>query len=273
MFADWKTGMKTKRPNAAVLILPFIAGICVANARCLDKKTIQQKTNQTYYNLKNHGLDQFSCNVLFDWDGSFAGVKTDAIFKETILPIAKQMKFQVSVGPTGAASVSHQFGQAPPNEGVADRLRQISEGIDQMLGGFFETWSQLMMNPPLRGDADDYEIEEKPDGYRVTAQSEKLNTAITMKRDFTIESIEAKTPEFEGVVRPKFEPHNGEFVLESYDGDYKTDSGVSQRLSITVQYQAVDGLLLPRVVKMLMTLPQGQVEWPMTLDGCQVKKQ
>ena len=263
--------MKTKRFKAAALFLFLFVGAIAPTANCADKKAIQQQTNRAYYNLKSHGLAEFRCNVLFDWDGSFSGMKTDATWKETILPIAKQMKFQVSVGPTGAASVSHEFGQAPPSQAVADRLRQVSEGIDQMLGGFFETWSQLMIKPPLGGDPEAYQVEENPDGYRIT---DKDNSAITMKRDFVIDTVEAKTSEFEGVVRPKFfKSADGELLMESYDVAYTANGGASQRLSVAIQYQTVDGLLLPRTIKMSMALSQGQLDWPMTLDSCQVKKQ
>jgi len=101
--------MKTKRFKAAALFLFLFVGAIAPTANCADKKAIQQQTNRAYYNLKSHGLAEFRCNVLFDWDGSFSSMKTDATWKETILPIAKQMKFQVSVGPTGAASVSHDL--------------------------------------------------------------------------------------------------------------------------------------------------------------------
>jgi len=140
-----------------------------------------------------------------------------------------------------------------------------------MLGGFFETWSQLMIKPPLGGDPEAYQVEENPDGYRIT---DKDNSAITMKRDFVIDTVEAKTSEFEGVVRPKFfKSADGELLMESYDVAYTANGGASQRLSVAIQYQTVDGLLLPRTIKMSMALSQGQLDWPMTLDSCQVKKQ
>jgi hypothetical protein len=48
--------------------------------------------------------------------------------------------------------------------------------------------------------------------------------------------------------------------------------GSSQHLSVKIEYQDVDNLTLPRTISLSMSLPQGQLHWPMTLESCQVKK-
>jgi hypothetical protein len=242
------------------------------SALAADKKTVIQQTNRTYYNLKARGMIEFACEIQPDWDTTFTALKTDTTGRELILPIAKQMKFRVSVGPSGAASVSHQFGQAPPTEDVAQRLRQVSEGVDQMIGGFFETWSQLMINPPLPGDEGDYQMEETSDGYRFTADAAKIHAVIVVEPNFIIKETEASTPDFEGTVHPRFVPHESGLVLDSYEGSFKQTGGTEQHLSVKVQYQDVDAITLPLNVSMSMKLPQGEFSFPMTFAHCQVKK-
>src|SRR5215472_108162 len=102
------------RCRAVLLVLLFLGYIDCYKAWCTDKKSIQQQTNRAYYNLKSKGLVEFGCNVTADWDTAFNSMKADAVGRERVLPIARAIKFRVMVGPSGAASVSHEFGQAPP---------------------------------------------------------------------------------------------------------------------------------------------------------------
>jgi len=237
-----------------------------------DKKAVLLQTNQAYYNLKSNGMAEFSCQVSPDWDAGYKEIKMDSVGRDQILPIAKQMKFLVAVGPSGAATVSHEIGQASPSDDVADRLQKMAGGIEQMIRGFFQTWSQMMVNPPLPGTAEEYQMEEKLDGYRFTAEATKIQVAVSVSRDLIVDSIYAKTPEFEGTVHPQFERTKGGLVLRSYDATYKTQSGNAQQLSVNVQYQEIEGLKLPRTITLTMSLPQGHLEMPITLSECKVKK-
>lgn len=264
--------MKTKSYYTMLFASSFALIFLTQTARCADKKTILEQANRTYFNLKANGLAEFTCQVSPDWDAAFKNVKMDAVGRDKVLPMAKQTTFQVTVGPSGAASISHQFRQAPPSQDVADRLRIMAEGMEQMLSGFFQTWSQLMINPPLAGTDNEYQMEEKSDGYRFTANEANIEVAVEMNRDLVINSIYAKTSEFEGTVHPRFAQHQGGLVVDSYEGTYKTKSGNSQQLSVKIQYQEIESLPLPRIVTMTISLPQGLLEEPIALSDCVVKK-
>lgn len=264
--------MKNQRHwSFAVASFLFIAGLA-PNAWCADKKAVLDEANRKYYNLKANGLTEFSCQVVPDFDAFYKDVKMDAVGRDQVLPAAKKVSFQVVVGPSGAASVSHQFSEAPPSDEVAARLRQVAAGIEQTVGGFFQTWSPLMVNSPLPGTSDEYQMEDLPDGYRFTADEGKMHGEVSMNHALLIDSIEARTPEFEGTVYPKFVNGNNGLVLESYQVVYKTAGNDSQELSVKVSYQEIEGLSLPQTITLNMTLPQGRVEAPIAFRACQVKK-
>jgi hypothetical protein len=266
--------MKRRRLDMTLVLASFLilAAASAPMAHCADKKVMLQKANQAYYNLKNNGLIEFSCQVLPDWDAAYKDIKMDAVGRDQVLPIAKQMRFQVAVGPSGAASVSHQSGGAPPSEEVAERLRKITGGMEHMLSGFFRTWSQLMINSPLPGSDSEYQVDELSNGYRFTADAETVHMAVFTNREFVIDSMEAKTSEFEGTVYPKFAKHAGGLLLDSYEGTYTAAGASPQKLSVKIQYQEVQGLPLPRTITMTMSLPQGRLAEPLTLTECQIKK-
>jgi hypothetical protein len=191
--------------------------------------------------------------------------------RDQVIPAAKQTHFRVVVGPTGATSVSHQSDVAPPSEELAKRLREVISGMDQMLTGFFQTWSQFMVNSPLPGSASEYQMAENSSGYRFTTDEKDVHAAISMGRDFVIDALEAKTPEFEGTVHPHFVPHTGGLVLARYEANYGISSN-SQSMSVQVEYRDIEGIPVPQTVTMTMSLPQGQFSEPISFADCRVKK-
>ena len=262
--------MKTSYRPIPFLLLITLTFAYAPPARCAEKNPIQDEADRAYYNLKAKGLVQFSCEVQPDFDAAYKNIPVDAVGRDQVLPIAKKTRFQVVVGPSGAASVSHQSSDAPATEEVATRVRQTIGGMEQIITGFFETWSNQMINPPLGGGIE-YQVEQLPEGYRFTADSAGVHITASMNRDFVTDLIEAKGPELDGSVAPRYTRRPDGLLLESYDATYKT-GGNSQKLSVNIQYQEIEGLLLPRIVTVSMILPQGSLNAPMTFSDCQVKK-
>jgi|SRR5579872_685669 hypothetical protein len=264
--------MKNQRHWATVLVSFVFAASFAPNVWCSDKKAVLEEVNRKYYNLRANGLTEFSCQVVPDLDTAYKDIKMDAVGRDQVLPIAKKVSFRVVVGQSGAASVSHQFSEAPPSDEIAGRLGQIANGIEQMVTGFFQTWSQLMINSPLPGANTEYQMEDLQDGYRFTADEGKTHVAVSMNHALVIDSLEAKTPDVEGTVHPRFVNGNNGLVLESYQAVYTTASSDSQELSVKVTYQEVDGLSLPQTITLTMALPQGRLQAPIVFRSCQVKK-
>jgi hypothetical protein len=129
-----------------------------------------------------------------------------------------------------------------------------------------------MINPPFPGSDSEYQMEELGNGYRLTADAQKIHVAVSMNRDFVIDTTEVKASEFEGTVHPQFVPHMGGLVLVGYDATYKSTSNHPQQLSVKIQYQEIEHLTLPRTVTADMSLPQGRLEESFTFSNCQVKK-
>ncbi len=251
----------------AVCVAGFAPNVCSS-----DKKAVLEEVNRKYYSLKTNGFTELNCRVAPDFETFYKNINMDAGARDRILAMARKVSFQVVVGPTGAASISHQFSESPPSNEVAAALSQIAGGIEQMVSGFFQTWSQLMINPPLPGVDNEYQMEDLKNGYRFTADDGKIHAAISMDHGLVIDSIEAKTPELEGTVHPKFVESKNGLVLDSYQSVYKVASTDPQELRVKITYQEIEGLSLPKTIILTMTLPQGGLEAPIDFLSCQVKK-
>ena len=265
-----------KLKRGAALLAIFCLGLpsaIVPLAYGADKKEIVRQARRSYYNLADASLNEFRCQVLPDWDTTFKALKTDPVGRDQVLPILRKTHFELLVGPNGASTVSHQSELAPPNEDVAERVRKVTGGMEQILTGFLQTWSQFMINPTPLPDADgDYQLEDLGDKYRITSKEVSADAVILLGRDFEIEELRVTTPEFSGTVRPRFVRTKNGFILGSYDATYKTASGTPQELTVRIEYTEVEGLRLPSKVAATMQLPTGAVEFPLAFANYQVKR-
>ncbi len=264
--------MRFRSQFRPILIASFLCAVICTPAWSADKKEVIQRARQSLYSLKTDGLIEFSCQASLDFDAAYKDIKMDDIGRTQMLPAARNIRFQVAVGPSGAANVSHQFAEAPPNQEVADRLKNVAGGMEQIISGFFQTWSNLMIGSPFTGSPDEYQVDELPDGYRVMADAGTTHVEILLDRNYMLTSLAARTSDFDGTVRPHFTKRKDASLLQSYDATYKTTGASSQDLSMKIEYQDLEGLPIPHTIEVIMTLPQGHIDAPITLSNCQVKK-
>jgi hypothetical protein len=257
------------KTQSSCLMLVLLLGAYSAPAPCADKSAILRHAKETYYNLKANGLGDFTCQVSPDFEAAYKDIQMDAVGRDQILPAAKKINFQVAVGPTGASAVSHQFSEAPPTEEVAQRLQKVAGGMEQIISGFFKTWSNMMINSPFSDD--EYQIEESPQGYALTGNKGETQVNVGLTRDLVMTTLSVRTSAFEGTLRPQFSSHEGGLLLKSYDATYKSGNS-SQDLTVKIDYQDIEGLPIPNMIEVLMVLPQGRMDAPIRFTNCKVTR-
>lgn len=236
---------------------------------------LMREARQSYYNLPSHGLKEFSCQVLPDWDAFFNNkiLKVDAAGRDQLLPALRKERFRVVVGATGAASVSRQSGAASSSAAVAARVRQSTSGIDQMVTGFFQTWSSYAFGSLFPEDSSGLQVEEAANKYRLTRTSASSEILIVMNKDLTIEHTDVESSKVSARLDPAFMSTKEGLLLTSYKGkvnmlDQAWDA------SGKISYQTVGGYQLPHIVNTVVGLPGGQqLALPLTFANCQVKGQ
>jgi hypothetical protein len=259
-----------KRKTCFLLSYFFLSTIL--SAQVLDRREIVRQARESYYSLKNEGVSEFRCDVIPDWDPMFKNLKTDPVFLDQVLPILKRTQFRVLVGPTGSSTVSHESETAPPTEEVAERVRGSVSGIEQILTGFFHTWSALAFNLPFPDVDSEYQVEDLKGKLNLTYKEATASVATTMTHDFAIDEMKVKTPDLEGAIRPQLSKNKKEFHLIGYDATFKATTGPPQQLTVKIDSQTLEGFELPSKVRAAMTLAVGPVEFPFVLTNCQIKK-
>ena len=110
----------------------------VPAANAADQRDTLERINKSYYNLKAEGLEEFRCRVVPDWDSVYRSVKADADGLQ-LRDVLDRVHFEVAVGPDGAASISRTFDTPPPSQQLAERIRTVTSGFEQVVEGFFQS--------------------------------------------------------------------------------------------------------------------------------------
>jgi hypothetical protein len=251
-----------------------LSGVLVPLAHAVDRvdrKEVLQHARQSYYNLKEMGMIEIRCQVVFDWDSIFNNLKADAIGRDQVLPIMKAIHFEVLVGPNGASLASRYFDSVPPNEEVADRVRTTTRGMEEVLTGFFKTWSQFMINSPIPDPESEYLLEDLGEKYRLAYKEGSAAIVTSMTHDFMIDELKVTTAELDGSVHPHFIRNKNRLLLRSYDASFTAGSGKPQQGSVKLEYQDVEGLNLPGTVNVSVPSAASTIEIPLSFKDCQVK--
>jgi hypothetical protein len=261
---------------ATALLLNALGGYCAppAHAQSAGDKEIMRAASDSYDNLAKDGLMEFKCEVVPDWDGllkSIKAIQPDAGTADEILPYLKQTHFKVSVGPKGAATVSHESDAVAPSVQLAERITRSTSGADQTITGFFQAWGGIAMDSMLP-ETDSYKLENLGDHYRLTYKEGPSDIVALIAMDYTQTEITITTPQIIIVLHPKFSRAKKGFMLTDLDGLYKTPSNAQMAVKIHVDYGQVEDFDLPSSAVMTMPVGDKTVDMQLAFTAYQIKK-
>ncbi len=201
----------------------------------------------------------------------YSAVKPDKVGTEQLLPILKGTHFTVLLGPDGASTISHESDIAPPNEEVAGRVRQSVGGMEQLLTGFFQTWSSFMFSSPLPEPDSKYQLEKKGEEYDLSLSEGATQVAVVLDHDLAIKETKVTSPQLNGTLHPQWSASNNGLILSGYEASYNAATGGPSQLSVKIAYQQVEGLSLPSTVDAVVQVAGGSIPIRLVFHDYQVK--
>ena len=222
-------------------------------AQSADQRGIVRRAAKSYYSLRKAGLVEFRCQITPDWDTLFRSIKSDNPTDDAIPPYLKQTVFKVAVGPNGAPTVSHESEAAPLTAQMAERLRAITAGLDQLLSGFFQAWGALAIDPMLPDPEGTYDFENLGDHYRVSYKEGETSIIVEMAMDYTETEVTISMGQISVKYQPQFEHGNRGYFLSGLAASYMAPPKPPQPLNLQMEYRDVEGLSLPS--KAVFTMP------------------
>lgn len=212
-----------------------------------DSKAVLSQARAAYYNLSSRGFKQYRFQDRPDWAAMLGDLaKTNPADFEGAMKLFAKLSFIVVVDADGAAKVSHNDVDTP-NDQVKAGMKQVCGGMDQMLTGFFQTWSPFMVQTPFSKVGTDLSVEDAGTHYRVRwVESGTTKVDILMDRTYAVTEMKVSSPTFDSVIRPSFDRHPGGLVLASYEAEYKEKAPAPPiRILVLIKNKPVGGLLLP----------------------------
>lgn len=239
----------------------------------VDRKAFILKARARYYSLKSHGMQEYRFEPVLDWNAFIVGIKADPAGRERILSLTKTLKFQVIVGPTGAASVSHKIDSAPPDDQSAKGLNEMTAGLEQILNGFCQTWSGYSINPLLPDADSEYQVLDTGSAYLVKYKEGEAKILLTIGRDLVIQKLELESAAINATILSTFENGSEGLLLSAYEADYKQGANDAGHLKVTIQHATVNGLQVPNVFTATAASGGENYTYTFTFNNPQIKKQ
>jgi|SRR5215472_12305279 len=266
------------KPSSTRLPSALVLSVCVlllpaVTARATDKKDVINRARAAYYSLKAKGLVEFQCNMTPDWESLLKDARqADPAGADRAIQTLKQLQFGVSLSPGGSAKITHTTVK-PTNHEMAQGLEKIYGGMEQMVAGFFDTWSPFMMTSPLPEANINYKLVEATDQWNLSYTDGAAEVFTTMGKDLAVRQLRVRTAEFNSTLLPQFTKGQDGFLLTGYEAEYYGKSpSETTKLNVGISYQEVNGLELPQKLSLGGSYGGTPFQVYVTFYGCQAKK-
>jgi hypothetical protein len=266
-----------KKPCFVVLWIAFFTACATPaalSAQTVPDKQVVRQARQAYYNLRNEGLAEFECSITPNWKAILGDLsKSDPAAADRALKTLSELRFSLRVGRDSKVQLTHNDIPAQ-NQQVADGLRQIYGGMEQMITGFFDHWSSFMLSHPFPDVASEYRLQDVGPQY-VLSYKDGATTDIrtTMGKDFAISDLTIKSAEFDSTIQPKFARTPKGLLFTSYEASYQSASpGDTTHLKVQIGYQEVDGLQLVHELNLRGVYGGNPFAVELTFSECKVTR-
>lgn len=269
---DWGV-MQTTRIQLAVAAVCCLLAFPAASAfgQSTNDDQVIEQARKSYYNLHDAGLKGFRCDVRVDWDAALRAMKTDEAAREQLLPLLRQMHFEVAMGPGGAPEISRRFDGTPPDEQAMQRLRAATGRFEQMLGEFFQEWSMFAFGPPLPSTTQNYRLEQAGDDLHITVRSDPV-VFETLNKDYAIEEVAFAEQHSTATMRPQFKRGEKGYIPTVLDSNIAAAGADEIKNHVEIAYQNMEGFSLPQTVSVQSTQPAGDVRVQFSFENYQITK-
>jgi hypothetical protein len=220
-------------------LLPLAAGETLA-----DGKETLDAARAAYYSLRREGLASFTCLVTPNWDLLLASRwRTDPTAAAKAYKTFSSLTFGVEVAPGQRPKVLHA--DVPGGDSESDTLKRLIGGMEQTVGGFFDTWAPFVLTTPIPGAA--AEVTETHGLWSVQYNEGATRIGVVMRKDYTIDATHITTATFDSVIQPQFIKSPKGLLLTAVQGEFhKLPDGPPVSLQLRIEYQNVSGFMLPK---------------------------
>jgi len=263
-----------KRITALVGVL-LMAVPAIAADRA-DKRDIIRQARAAYYSLRGKGLDAFSASASVNWEVVLGPIKTgdDVSQRASAMKLLNGLHFGLAMDARGKVTVTHRADTPAPNDTSQKGYDQIFGGMEQVITGFYDTYSPFVVTSPFPEVESEYTVEDIDIGYRVSYKEGTSTSVVTrMTKTFAIIDSVVNAADFDSVIKPVFTTTEQGYVMTAYNGYYKPKTGPGTTLlDCTMEQQMVDGLRMMKKLHFDSSVDGAKNQTELTFADYVIKK-
>jgi hypothetical protein len=259
--------MKNSITGRAIIVL-LLCSLLHVPAFAADVKQIVTNARGSYYALQSQGLKTFECNAEPNWRKFLEVVNKKPVpADDPKLKQLKDLRFSVAINERGESTITPFMA----NGGSIDpSLNAMIDGFKEMLSGFYQTWTALVLTNPFPEAYGDLTLKQEGDNMRLLGKDGGSDVEILLNKDYAIIEMRVMAPGSKVIMLPKFAKTEKGLLLTDVDSDINDGQ---QRVQLGITYQNVQGLNLPEHASFKVTLPDQVVAVEVAFSKYQVTKQ
>ena len=245
----------------------------VSAASAVDDKEVIKQARGAYYGLATHHFVSFNCNVTPNWEALLQEQrKANPANADRVIKKLSGIRFTVSLQKSGSATITHTS-VAATNDKEAAGLKQVYDGMQQMVTGFFDTWTAFMRTPPLPEPDGVHQLVDQGGQWLLSYKDGSADVVTVMKKDFVIRELKVKSPAFASTIQPQFTHSREGLILAGYQADYHSaNPSEATQLQVRMTYQGVNQLQLPKKLNIVGSYGGSPFGIEVTFSNCKATK-
>jgi hypothetical protein len=217
-----------------------------------------------YHPDEMSGLD---CNISVDWPAFFSALKLNLAADR--LKAIENLKIRTQAARGKKPDITFEWAG-----GALDNREQFEDGLKQTLGGFYQVYWSMVASSPISNAAELAKIEPMPNGeLKVYTSSQNANLAITTDKERAPTHYRLDSPAMNGTIDLRYaaspKPVPGDLRRISSMDLSEQIGNSTMNVSLSLDYQAVDGFYIPRHVSYNIG---GAYSMSMDFSGCSVSR-
>ena len=242
--------MKIGSLNRKVWLALLACAFLQISAFASDTKDVVKNARSSYYSLKNHGLKSFKCEITPDWRKLLESINKKPISADDAkLKNFEGLRCAVAIDEQGKPTITPFM---VDGSDIQPNLSTMVSGFQQMIEGFYETWTSMVFSNPFDGDNSDLSITQEGENYRLAGKSDGVDVEMFLDKNYTIFKMTTLSGTTRTVLSPVFEKTTKGLLLTSVSGDIADGA---QKIFMGFQYQELQELQMPSAASFKITLP------------------
>src|SRR5581483_765591 len=236
-----------------------------------DLKTDIVKRGQgKYYSLYAEGLKSFECSANLNWDKFFKDDEAKGTFPgEPNAATLKLLKFTVNVDGAGAFNITRPTIPKNGDKETEDGVKMAVDSTGDRISGFFSSWSPFVFGTLFPDPGYIYRVDNSPTGYHLYSKDAGIQTELFMDKDLAVSRISVTSESVKGRTDPSYSKTSKGLLVNRLDS-YLNGGDITS--TITIEYQEIQGLSLPKTVLFDATVQGEKQVFELDFFDYQVKK-